>query len=279
MSQPLIQCRELTKFYGTKKQPIKALGPVDFTINNGSYTVILGKSGSGKSTLLNLLAGLDKPTSGSILIENKDISKLSQKRLARYRSEIGIIFQFYNLLPNLNTIENVLMGGWAGGSKPQYKKAQELLDNLGIGHREKANITTLSGGEKQRVAIARSLISDPQILFCDEPTGALDTKNEAQVKEILDFLNQQGITIIMVTHNEEFVNDADQVIFLQDGLIQPFTKTFENAHKPPKPLAPSKPPAPQVPKASLPKESPEKPALTHDTKHPGHGSNKTVINI
>jgi putative ABC transport system ATP-binding protein len=226
----LITLNNLTKDYGNKKAPIRALGPVSFEIAAGSYTVILGKSGSGKSTLLNLLAGLDKATTGEIVINNKDLSRLSPKRLAKYRSEIGIIFQFYNLLPTLNTIENIMMGSWAGGNNVKKTKAQDLLKNLGLEHREKSNITTLSGGEKQRVAIARALISDPQILFCDEPTGALDSKNEQQVKEIIQLLNDQGITIVMVTHNEDFVQNADQVIFLQDGIIQPYMTPSETTH-------------------------------------------------
>ena len=223
MSTPLLQVNGLTKEYGPKNHRTRALGPVDFTIARGSYTVILGKSGSGKSTLLNLLAGLDQPSAGEILVNGKDIARLSSKRLAKYRSEIGIIFQFYNLLPTLNTLENVLMGGWAGGRKVERDKARQILESLGVAHREKANITTLSGGEKQRVAIARALVGNPQVLFCDEPTGALDSKNEVQVKEIIRSLHAQGITIIMVTHNEDFAKDADQVIYLQDGQLREYT--------------------------------------------------------
>ena len=223
MPSPLLQVKSLAKDYGPKNHRTRALGPVDFTIERGSYTVILGKSGSGKSTLLNLLAGLDQPTQGSILVNGKDIARLSSKRLAKYRSEIGIIFQFYNLLPTLNTLENVLMGGWAGGRKIEREKASQLLESLGLSHREQANVATLSGGEKQRVAIARALIGNPQILFCDEPTGALDTKNERQVKDVIKYLHEQGITIVMVTHNEDFATDADQVIYLKDGQLSEYT--------------------------------------------------------
>ena len=221
-SPALLQVSGLIKDYGSKSNSVRALGPVDFTINRGDYTVILGKSGSGKSTLLNLLAGLDTPSAGSILVNGKDITRLSSKRLAKYRSQIGIIFQFYNLLPTLNVLENVQMGAWAGGQKTSSTKARQLLESLGVAHREKSNVTTLSGGEKQRVAIARALLGNPQILFCDEPTGALDSKNELQVKEILKILQAQGITVVTVTHNEDFVKDADQVIYLQDGLRQDY---------------------------------------------------------
>lgn len=269
MSTPLIAARGLVKDYGTKKNPTRALGPVDIDIPQGSYTVILGKSGSGKSTLLNLIAGLDKPSAGQIIVNEKDIAKLSQKRLARYRSEIGIIFQFYNLLPNLSTIENVMMGGWAGGSNPKNEKAKELLTNLGLEHRVKANIKTLSGGEKQRVAIARALINDPHILFCDEPTGALDSKNEMQVKEILDFLNEQGITIVMVTHNEEFVKKADQVIFLQDGQVTPYEPPTKHKH----PLRRS-----SDKKASGEQKKIKLPALDYDSTNPRPSAHKTIIN-
>ena len=224
-STPLLQIKGLTKEYGPKKHRTRVLGPLDFTVEAGSYTVILGKSGSGKSTLLNLLAGLDQPTTGALLVNGKDIAKISRKRLAKYRSEIGIIFQFYNLLPTLNVLENVRMGGWAGGNSISAQKAKELLDSLRLSHRENANVSTLSGGEKQRVAIARALVNNPQILFCDEPTGALDSKNEQQVKEIIKYLHSQGITVIMVTHNEEFAADAQNIIFLQDGLIKPYSPT------------------------------------------------------
>jgi putative ABC transport system ATP-binding protein len=216
----LISAQNLTKYYGTRRNPIRALGPVNFEIPKGSFTVILGRSGSGKSTLLNLLAGLDKATSGTLLVDNQDLSTLNQKKLAKYRSQIGIIFQFYNLLPNLNALENIMMGAWAGGNTVTQTAAEALMTKFGLSHRTKADVKTLSGGEKQRVAICRSLISDPDILFCDEPTGALDSANETQVEEILKQLHAQGLTIVMVTHNPEFSAFASQIIHMQDGLIQ-----------------------------------------------------------
>ena len=220
MSTSLISATNLTKVYGTRKDPIKALGPVTLSINQGSFTVILGRSGSGKSTLLNLMAGLDKLSDGVLSVGDDDLTRINSNKLAKYRSKIGIIFQFYNLLPNLNTIENVMMGNWAGGKKGNKQEAIDLLSKFGLEHRINSNVKTLSGGEKQRVAICRALIGKPEILFCDEPTGALDTTNEDQVKEILNDLNKKdGLTIVMVTHNPDFAVLADTVIKMKDGSI------------------------------------------------------------
>lgn len=216
----IITANKLSRYFGIKQNPIKALDSVDLKVKKGSFTVIIGRSGSGKSTFLNLLAGLDKPTAGELVVNGKELSKFSKNKLANYRSEIGVIFQFYNLFPNLNTLENVMMGAWAGGDSVTKEKAINLLTRFGLDHRINADVKTLSGGEKQRVAICRSLIGDPKILFCDEPTGALDTKNEDQVMDILLGLNKKdGVTIVMVTHNPVFKKIADQVIEMEDGKI------------------------------------------------------------
>lgn len=215
----LIQLKNVTKTFGTKKNPTTALKDIDLDIEQGSFSLILGRSGSGKSTLLSLLAGLDKVTSGQIIINGQDLSTAKSGKLAQYRSSIGIIFQAYNLLPNLNVVENIQMGCWASGKTPDDNYVNELLTQFGLTHRQNANIKTLSGGEKQRVAIARSLIGRPSILFCDEPTGALDRQNEAQVTEILQKLHQSGLTIIMVTHNPEFKSIATDLITIEDGIL------------------------------------------------------------
>jgi len=216
----LISAENLTKYYGTKNDKIKAVGPVNLEIEKGSYTLILGRSGSGKSTLLNLMAGLDKPTEGVLKVGDDELNKYSGKELAKYRGKIGIIFQFYNLLPNLDTLENVLMAGWAAGKKPSPATAKQILTDLSLEHRINANVKTLSGGEKQRVAIARALLDSPDIIFCDEPTGALDSVSELQVQEILAKLHkEQGKTIVMVSHNPDFRKYADRVITMQDGEI------------------------------------------------------------
>jgi putative ABC transport system ATP-binding protein len=216
---PIIQASQLCKYYGNQKNLVKALGPVDLSINQGEFVVILGRSGSGKSTLLNLLAGLDKSTSGNLIVNGQDLSKISSSKLAKYRSSIGIIFQFYNLLPTLNTLENVMMGSWIGSKNIPESDGLKLLDQFGLLHRAKSDVKTLSGGEKQRLAICRALIGKPEILFCDEPTGALDSQNEQEVKVILEKLNKEnGLTVVMVTHNTEFKEIADRIINIKDGL-------------------------------------------------------------
>jgi putative ABC transport system ATP-binding protein len=216
----LVTATNLKKSYGKGKNAVHALGPIDFTIVEGSFTVILGKSGSGKSTLLNLLSGLDKASEGTLVVAGDSLTTMNSSNLAKYRKKIGLIFQFYNLLPNLSTLENIMISSWLKGVPASKSDAVSLLKQFGLEHRINSNIKTLSGGEKQRVAICRSLINKPEILFCDEPTGALDTANEQIVKDILIKLNKEGMTIVMVTHNEEFVTLADKVITMKDGLIQ-----------------------------------------------------------
>jgi len=224
MQNIIISAQQLTKNYGTPKAPILAVNSINFEIEQGSFTMILGKSGSGKSTLLNLLTGLDKATSGVLEVNGENLSNMSSRKLADYRSNIGIIFQFYHLLSNLNAVENILMGSWAGHRAGDRQRAEELMTSFGLGHRIEANVKTLSGGEKQRVAICRSLINNPSILFCDEPTGALDSANEREVMEILQKLNREGMTIVMVTHAPEFARLADTVISMQDGHIDTIEK-------------------------------------------------------
>ena len=165
------------------------------------------------------MSGLDQVSSGELEIEGRTLSNYSQKELAKYRGNIGMVFQSYNLLPNLNAMENILVGSWAGGGNSTEEDAKKVMEKLHLGHRLKADVKTLSGGEKQRVAICRSLMGDPQILFCDEPTGALDTENEKEVIQILHNLNKEGLTIVMVTHNPEFKQYADKVVELSDGLV------------------------------------------------------------
>jgi putative ABC transport system ATP-binding protein len=216
----IISAKNVVKKYGSKKEPIVALGPVSLDIEAKTFTVIIGRSGSGKSTFLNLMAGLDVVSEGVLEVDGLELSNASGGKLAKYRAGVGIIFQSYNLLPNLSALENVEMGVWASGKQANKQRAVELLNQFGLSHRLNANVKTLSGGEKQRVAICRSLINQPKILFCDEPTGALDSVNEKQVKEILLQLHSQGLTIVMVTHNPEFANYADKVVHMQDGKIE-----------------------------------------------------------
>lgn len=216
----IITAKNLVRNFGKGESFTRALGPVSFTVAQGEFVLIVGRSGSGKSTLLNLLCGLDKAGSGSLVVNGKNLSTLNKKDLAEYRSTIGIIFQSYNLLPNLNTVENVLLGAWVGGKGADESLAASYLEKVNLSHRLNANVKNLSGGERQRVSIARSLIGNPDILFCDEPTGALDSHNEEVVMNILKSLNKEGKTIVMVTHNKDFLKYADRIIHLEDGVVK-----------------------------------------------------------
>ena len=215
----IITCQNVIRNYKNGSNITTALGPISFDVFRGEFLAIVGRSGSGKSTLLNLLTSLDRPTSGDIIVNQLYINRLKDKDLVKYRSSIGIIFQSYNLLPNLNVIDNIMLASWTANKNQNYSYAKELLTKLGISELEHKNIKNLSGGEKQRVAIARSLINKPNILFCDEPTGALDSYNEGQVIDILKELNKEGITIIMITHNHDLEKIVDRVIVLKEGKI------------------------------------------------------------
>jgi putative ABC transport system ATP-binding protein len=225
-----IEVKDLSKVYGSKANQTLVLDSISLDIEQGAFCIILGRSGSGKSTLLNLMAGLDKASKGSVIVNGLNLTKLGQGAMSKYRGSIGIIFQSYSLLPNLNALENIMMGVWASGQKTPKggqdleAKAKELMEKFGLGQRIKARVDTLSGGEKQRVAIIRAIIGGTKVLFCDEPTGALDTKNEAQVMNMLKELNQEGVTIICVTHNPEFKALATQVVDMSDGKITSIEK-------------------------------------------------------
>lgn len=215
----IITCTDVVKNYKNGRNITRALGPVSFQVRKGEFFGIYGRSGSGKSTLMNILTSLDSTTTGEIKINQRIISKIKGQDLREYRGSVGIIFQSYNLLPNLNVIDNIIVASWASNRVVNTTYAKELMEKLGISKLAKMNIKNLSGGEKQRVAIARALINKPTILFCDEPTGALDFSNEKQVIEILKDLNNTGITVVMITHNSEFEEYFDRFITLNDGKI------------------------------------------------------------
>jgi putative ABC transport system ATP-binding protein len=215
----IITVKDIVKKYKNGSTTQVALGPVSFHVQRGEFLGVYGRSGSGKSTLMNLLTSLDKPTSGEIIVNQLYINKIKGGDMKRYRGSIGIIFQSYNLLANLNVLQNVMVGSWASDRVENLPYARELLKKLGIEKLEKKNIKFLSGGEKQRVAIARALINKPSIIFCDEPTGALDSSNEDQVIDILKKLNEEGMTIVMITHNPDLEKIVDRVITLKDGQI------------------------------------------------------------
>jgi putative ABC transport system ATP-binding protein len=218
----LVELRAVTKVYNASN-PQPALDRVTLGIEAGQVTAIMGPSGSGKSTLLNLVAGLDRSTGGSILVDGAPLDRLSEAALARYRrAKVGLIFQFFNLLNNMTVLENVLipaqLAGVPGGAAK--KRAAELLEQLGIASQANRYPARLSGGQRQRVAVARALINRPVLLLADEPTGALDTRSGEQVLDLFRDLQRAGQTIVLVTHDPVLAASyADRIIKLVDGMV------------------------------------------------------------
>lgn len=217
----LIKFKNVKKTYEIGEKSFNALDGVDFSINKGEFVVILGPSGAGKSTLLNLLGGMDTATSGEIIVDGKNIEKYSENQLTEYRAEnIGFIFQFYNILPTLTVLENVeLINDIVKNPKP----AKEILKEVGLEKHVSKFPNQLSGGEQQRVSIARAIAKDPLLLLCDEPTGALDSKTGVEVLKLLkkqcDSNNGEN-TVIIVTHNSLIAEVADRVIRLKNGKVE-----------------------------------------------------------
>ena len=222
----MIEVRNVVKKYQTGQQEIRALDGVSFNVKRGEFTVILGPSGSGKSTLLNILGGMDQLTSGEVRIENKEISHLNEAQLTEYRrSKIGFVFQFYNLIPTLTAYENVEIVQNIG--KNSFT-ADEMLLAVGLEKRKKNFPEGLSGGELQRVSIARALCKNPAVVLCDEPTGALDTKTGQRIFLLLGKMaHQYQKTVIVVTHNAAIAPAADKVIRIHDGKIQEVVENHE----------------------------------------------------
>lgn len=223
----LIELKNVSRVYKSGEHEQKALNEVNLNLDEGKFVVILGPSGAGKSTLLNLLGGLDSPTSGTITVDGKDISKLSNDELADYRaSTVGFVFQFYNLIPTLTVKENVEL---VKSIAPKAFPAEKMLDEVGLKDHLHNFPAELSGGEQQRVSIARALAKNPQILLCDEPTGALDSETGALVlKLLLKMARDYGKTIIVVTHNQNIAKMADRIIRVKNGEI----KSVENQTEP-----------------------------------------------
>ena len=229
-SRPLLECKGLCKSYRKANVEIPVLRGVDFQIAAGEFQAIAGQSGSGKSTLLHILATLDQPDAGQIYFAGERIDRLGAKRRDTLRNQsFGMIFQFYHLLPELTTVENVLLPSMIASSLWRYwgqrrsyrRRALELLELVGLGHRLKHRPQELSGGEMQRVAIARSLMLQPKILLADEPTGNLDSKTGSGIMEILRNLNkQQGLTIVMVTHDRNIAEQADGTMQMVEGRVE-----------------------------------------------------------
>jgi putative ABC transport system ATP-binding protein len=217
-SSIVIRARGLVKTYKMGEVEVRALRGLDFDLHKRELVILLGPSGSGKSTLLNILGGLDVPTSGTLAYEGQDLSHPSEETLTQYRREhIGFIFQFYNLIPSLTALENVAL---VADIAPRPMSPDEALDWVGLSERRDHFPSQMSGGEQQRVAIARAIVKKPEILLCDEPTGALDAQTGRLVLEVLDRINRDlGTSLAVVTHNAPIAQMADRVVTMMDGAI------------------------------------------------------------
>ena len=217
----ILRCENLSKKYGSDYNQVNALKNVNLSIKKGEFVAIKGKSGSGKSTLLHLLAGIDSPSSGNVIINNKSIYKMRDKELTIFRRKnIGVIYQFYNLIPNLSIRENILLPRVLDKRGIDDKLFNRLIKNIGIGNKLDFFPNDLSGGEQQRCAIGRALINKPKILLADEPTGNLDSKNSLKIMKLLKFYNKKfKQTIVMVTHDDYLASLCDRVITVKDGRI------------------------------------------------------------
>ena len=215
----MLTAREIHKYYGN----LWVLKGVDVHIRKGEIVSIVGPSGSGKSTLLHILGSLDEPGKGEVSLQGKKITELKGRQLAAFRNRhIGFVFQFHHLLPEFSALENVCIPGWIAGRKKKEveDQAEELLNTLGVGHRLENKPNALSGGEQQRVAVARALINNPDIVFADEPTGNLDTANAKELHQLFfDLRDRFKQTFLIVTHNEELARMSDRVLHMTDGLI------------------------------------------------------------
>ena len=218
---PAVQAAEVTRRYGTGETAVEALRGVSLEVGKGGLTAVMGPSGSGKSTLMHILAGLDKPTTGSVKIGGTEITRLSDTDLTKLRRQhIGFVFQFFNLLPMLTAEENVLLPLSIAGEKPDRKWVDELLDKIGLADRRTHRPAELSGGQQQRVALGRALVSRPTIVFADEPTGNLDSSTSEEILNLMRAsVDTYGQTTVMVTHEARAAAIADRILFLDDGLI------------------------------------------------------------
>ena len=214
-----IEFRDVEKVYGTGAAQVRALDGVSFEVEKGEFVVLLGSSGAGKTTLLNMLGGMDTISSGTILFDGRDISHLSSLEMAKYRRhDVGFVFQFYNLIPNLTALENVEIAAQLCSNPIP---AQKALDMVGLPQRARNFPAQLSGGEQQRVSIARALAENPRLLLCDEPTGALDyVTGKAVLKLLYDLSKAQGTTVIIITHNQAIAPMADRIIRIKSGRIR-----------------------------------------------------------
>ena len=222
MSAPVAQLQEVSKIYGSGEMAVKALDHVDLTVNRGDYLAVMGASGSGKSTAMNILGCLDRPTAGSYRLNETPVEGLSDDQLADLRNrDLGFVFQQFHLLPQLSALDNVMLpmvyAGVPAGER--RRRAQEALERVGLGQRLSNKPNQLSGGQQQRVAIARAIINNPAMLLADEPTGALDSRTTEEVLAIFDELHRSGITLVLVTHEDDVAARAEQVVQFSDGRL------------------------------------------------------------
>jgi len=217
----ILKVEDLVKYYGEGENLVKAVDHTSLQVERGKFTAIVGRSGSGKSTLLHLLGGLDRPDSGRVIIDGKDIFSLKDDKLAKFRREkIGFIFQDFNLIPSLNIWENVVLPLGLDNRKVDKAEVNKIFDKIGLSEKKKAMPNTLSGGQKQRTAIARALVTNPAIILADEPTGNLDSQTEIEVMSLLkSCVSEFGQTLVMITHDETIAQMADVVIVIEDGKV------------------------------------------------------------
>lgn len=220
MSDIILELKNVDKAYYLDKTPVPVLKNIHFSVSDGEYVAIMGPSGSGKSTMMNIIGCLDKQTAGDFIFDGVDVAKCRDKQLSIIRNEkIGFVFQNFNLLPRQSALENVeLPLLYAGVKKSERRRrAKQALEKVGLSDRMTYKSTQLSGGQKQRVAIARAIVNKPRLLLADEPTGALDTKSGEQVMQLFEELNNEGVTVVMITHAPEIAERAKRIVYIRDG--------------------------------------------------------------
>lgn len=217
----ILRIEDLTKIYGSGETEVRALDGVSFSLEKGEFLAIIGPSGSGKSTLLHIIGGVDRPTSGRVFLNGQDVYQQNEEQLAVFRRrEVGLIYQFYNLIPVLNVVENMTLPVLMDRRKVNDDRLKELLDTLGLQGKRDRLPNQLSGGEQQRVSIGRALMNAPAVVLADEPTGNLDSKNSAEIVDLLKLSNRKyGQTLIVITHDESIALQADRILSIDDGRI------------------------------------------------------------
>lgn len=217
----LLQVKNLTKTYGKGEITVKALDNVSFSVSKGQFVAIVGASGSGKSTLMHLIGGIDRPTSGSVIVDGNAIYQSNESKLAVFRRRnMGIVYQFYNLIPTLTAEENIMLPYLLDNRKPDKERLSSILETIGLTDRAKHLPSEMSGGQQQRVSVGRALINDPALLLADEPTGNLDSKASREIIDLLKLANKRyNQTLIIITHDEKIALQADRIITVSDGKI------------------------------------------------------------